>query len=111
MKDAIEIDSTCSAFPPGERAPHMTSILLSRSTRGAESPSSTVTSTTMMTASALLLSTEKQMVDANHSAHRSASRCRLIGNLSSFSEKTRRTISLKQRFRPDGDRHLLFLSF
>lgn len=111
MKDAIEIDSTCSAFPPGERAPHLTSTLLRRSTRDVESSSTAVTSVNMMPASAILLTTEKQMADANHLACRCASRCRLIGNLPFFSEKIRRSISLKQRFRPDGERHPLFISF
>ena len=40
----------------------------------------------------------------------SAIQCRVIGNLAYFSEKLRRRIALKQRFRPGGGIHPLFIA-
>jgi hypothetical protein len=56
------------------------------------------------------ISWEDQMKDVNKEAFHSANQCRVIGNLSYFSEKTRRGIALKQRFRPGEGVHPLFLT-
>jgi len=55
-------------------------------------------------------SIENQMKVVNETASCSANQCRVIGNLAYFSEKIRRGIALKQRFRPGGGAHPLFLS-
>jgi hypothetical protein len=56
------------------------------------------------------ISREDQMKDVNKEAFHSANQCRVIGNLTYFSEKTRRGIALKQRFRPGEGVHPLFLT-
>lgn len=53
----------------------------------------------------------KLMEEINLTAASSASQCRLIGTLPLFSEKIRRAISSKQRFRPGKGIHPLFLTF
>ncbi|MBT3636369.1 MAG: hypothetical protein HN531_05480 [Opitutae bacterium] len=55
-------------------------------------------------------SIEHEMKEINATASCCANQCKVIGNLPYFSEKIRRGIALKQRFRPGDGVHPLFLT-
>lgn len=111
MKDEINTSYVRSASPPGERVSR-TAATVSKSEpedsrvtfamakgRDFQPPASIPKGTCF-----------DLMKELNRSASLSANQCRIIGNLPFFSEKIRRALSSKQRFRPGEGIHPLFLS-
>ena len=53
----------------------------------------------------------KVMAELNREAAQSARRCRILGSVEHFSNKTRRALALRQRLRPDPDAHSELIFF
>ena len=111
MKDEINTSYVRSASPPGERVSR-TAATVSKS----EPEDSRVTfAMTKGRDCQSLASIPKGtcfdlMKELNRNASLSANQCRIIGTLPFFSEKIRKALSSKQRFRPGEGIHPLFLS-
>jgi len=111
MKDETNTSYVRSASPPGERVSRTAATVSKPEPEDSRVTFSMARGGDFQSPAPLPKSTcFDLMKELNKNASLSANQCRVIGNLPFFSEKIRRALSSKQRFRPGEGIHPLFLS-
>ena len=111
MKDESETGYDTPSFPPGETIfKRLTGAGRLKAHTETVFPGALRSEISSASLNKDKTSKEDHMKEINEKASLSANQCKILGHLAVFSERVRRGVALKRRFRPGDGAHPLFFT-